>query len=260
MLDWMYVGAGAITGFVVGLTGVGGGALMTPILLLLFGIKPSAAVATDLWYAAITKISAVFVYNKHQQIDWRVVRKLWAGSIPAVLIVICAISLGLLERGSSFLPRIIGWVILVTALGLLFSDWLKRKAIGLRDADLEKFRGFQSPLTIIAGATLGLLVTMTSVGAGALGTVMLVYLYPYRMTPYRLICTEVSHAIPLAIVAGLGYLWMGEVDFPLLGNLLLGSIPAAYLGGMAAKKFKDGWLRFALAIVLCAASIKLLMI
>jgi uncharacterized protein len=254
----MYVGAGAFTGFCVGLTGVGGGVLMTPILLLFFGIKPTTAVGTDLWYAAITKIAALLAYNKHKQIDWDIVRKLWSGSIPAVLIVLFAIYIGALDKMGGILPQIIGGMILITAVGLLISDWLKRKAIRFRSSNLERFRALQSPLTVIAGGTLGTLVTLTSVGAGALGTVILLYLYPYRMTPYRLISTEVSHAIPLAIIGGLGYLWMGKVDFLLLGNLLLGSIPAAYFGAMSARKFKDGWLKIALAIVLFAASAKLL--
>lgn len=258
IIDLMYVGAGAFTGFIVGLTGVGGGALMTPILLLFFNINPIAAVATDLWYAAITKSSALLAYNKNKQIDWVIVRKLWLGSIPAALIVLFAISMGILEKSEGIISKIIGVVVLITAIGLVISNWLKKKVVIFRNSNITRFKSLQTPLTIGAGGALGTLVTLTSVGAGSLGTVILFYLYPIRLTPYKLISTEVSHAIPLALVAGIGYLWMGGVDFTLLGNLLLGSIPAAYIGGMSAKRFKDHWLKIILAIVLCAAGFKLL--
>lgn len=257
MIDLAYVGAGAVTGFIVGLTGVGGGAIMTPILLLLFGINPISAVATDLWFAAITKIAILIIYNKKKQIDWPIVRKLWLGSIPISLFILCAMSFGVFDKIAGSIPKIIGGVILLTTFCMLFSNWLKKEVVQFRSLNVNRFKALQPPLTIGAGAFIGALVSLTSVGAGTLGTVILFYLYPFRLTSYKLISTEVAHAIPLAIFVGLGYLWMGEVNFPLLGNLLLGSIPAACLGAFSAHKFKDQWLKIILAIVLCAASIKL---
>lgn len=259
-LEWPHVAAGSMAGFIVGLTGVGGGALMTPILLVIFGIEPIAAVATDLWYAAITKISAACVYNKHRKIDWSITRKLWLGSIPAALLIIYLITNGHIQKAGTLLPQIIGAVIIITALGLLFFDWLKNKEFHLQLTDFPFIQNNQGSTTILVGMILGFLVALTSVGAGALGTVMLLYLYPYRLTPYKLISTEVAHAIPLSMVAGVGYLWVGTVDFILLGNLLLGSIPAAFIGGISAHKFKDKWLRIAIAVVLAIAGFKLLRI
>lgn len=257
-VQWPHIVAGGLAGFIVGLTGVGGGALMTPILLVFFGIEPIAAVATDLWYAAITKISAVCVYNKYRQIDWSIIKKLWLGSIPAALLVIYLISNGFIQKSGDSLTQFIGALILVTAIGLLFFNWLKSKEIKIQLSDIPFLKNARKPLTIGVGITLGFLVALTSVGAGALGTVMLIYLYPYRLTPYKLISTEVAHAIPLSIVAGMGYLWVGDVDLLLLGNLLAGSIPAAFLGGISAHKFKENWLRIAIAIVLAIAGFKLL--
>lgn len=260
MIEWSYVLAGAVTGYIVGLTGVGGGAIMTPMLLFFFGVKPTTAVATDLWYAAITKLSVVFVYNQHKQIDWEITRKLWFGSIPAAIFIFYALSTGILEKCESFLPQIIGGVILITALGLFVSGWIKQQAHKFSVTVPTNLKTLQSPLTVFAGVGLGSVVTLTSVGAGALGTIILLYMYPYRLTPYKLISTEVAHAIPLAMLAGLGYLWVGEVNFSLLFNLLLGSIPAAIFGGLSAHKFKDHWLRVAIGIVLTAAGFKLLKI
>lgn len=258
MIDISYALAGALTGFVVGLTGVGGGALMTPILLFFFGVSPTTAIATDLWFAAITKIVAARVHHRSGNVDWQVVRRLWWGSLPIALTVVALISFGAKVQKVDWLTQAIGVVLLITATGLLLSPWLQQISQARRLAQPAKFKTMQPALTVAAGALLGLCVALTSVGAGALGSVLLLYLYPLRMTPHTLVATDIVHAIPLAVVAGLGYLFAGMVNWQMLLSLLAGSIPAAIVGSMTARKFSANWMRTALAIVLVVASIKTL--
>lgn len=258
MVDGAYVAAGALTGLVVGLTGVGGGALMTPLLLLVFGVAPTTAIATDLWFAAITKVAAARIHNGAGQVDWQVVRRLWLGSLPAALIVVVLVALGAKVERIGWLTQAIGAVILVTALGLLFAPRLLRAARERRLGNPEQFKARQPALTAIAGALLGLCVALTSVGAGALGSVMLLYLYPLRMTPHKLVATDIVHAIPLAAVAGLGYLFAGMVNGPMLLALLAGSLPAVVVGSLLAGRFAGRRLQIALALVLILAAVKTL--
>ena len=259
MIDAGYAAAGALTGFVVGLTGVGGGALMTPILLLVFGVAPTTAIATDLWFAAITKVVGAGIHNGAGQVDWQVARRLWAGSLPMALLVVVLVSLGQPIAKADTLTKAIGIVILVTALGLVFAPRLLASARGRRLQDPVGFKRVQPSLTVFAGLVLGLCVALTSVGAGALGSVMLLYLYPLRMTPHRLVGTDLVHAVPLAVVAGLGYLFAGMVDWKMLLSLLAGSVPAILLSSGLAQRFSGRWIQVALAIVLFAAAIKTLM-
>jgi hypothetical protein len=258
MIDGGYALAGALTGFVVGLTGVGGGALMTPILLLFFGVAPATAIATDLWFAAVTKVVAAHIHNRGGQVDWQIVKRLWWGSLPVALLVVVLVSLGAKVQRVDWLTQAIGIVVLVTAVGLLFAPRLLAAARNRRLGNSQKFKALQPGLTVVGGATLGLCVALTSVGAGALGSVMLLYLYPLRMTPHRLVATDIVHAIPLAVVAGTGYLFAGLVDWPMLISLLAGSIPTVILGSLLAGKFSGRWIQIALATVLLAAGVKVL--
>jgi uncharacterized membrane protein YfcA len=257
-MDGMLVVAGAITGFVVGLTGVGGGALMTPLLLLLFGVAPLTAVGTDLWFAAITKMFATRVHHNHGLIDWQVVRRLWLGSLSASVLTLVWMRLNPVDENAvSMLKIAIAAAVLLTAVGIVFQKPLQALGRKLRTTDAEHFKAWQPGLTVVAGAVLGVLVTLTSVGAGALGAVFLAYLYPLRLTPPRLIATDIVHAIPLALFAGTGHLLMGNVNFGLLGNLLLGSVPAVILGAMLSTRLPHAVLRVALAVVLLAVGAKL---
>lgn len=259
MIDISYSLAGAFTGLVVGLTGVGGGALMTPILLLFFGVSPTTAIATDLWFAAITKIIGARVHHTQGNVDWQVTKRLWLGSLPMALLVVVLTSIGSPIAKVGWLTRAIGVAVLVTAVGLFAAPKLVAFAKGKRIGQPEKFKSWQPVLTVIAGAVLGLCVAMTSVGAGALGSVMLLYLYPLRMTPHRLVATDIVHAIPLAMVAGVGYLFAGMVDWRMLLSLLAGSIPAVIAGSLLAGKISGRWVRVALALVLAAAGLKVLL-
>lgn len=255
----MYSLAGALTGFVVGLTGVGGGALMTPILLLVFGVSPMTAIATDLWFAAITKVAAAGLHSRRGQVDWQVVTRLWAGSLPVALVVVLVVTMGDQVVKITWLTQAVGIVVLVTAIGLLCAPALNSFARGRRLSEPNKFKNLQPTLTVAAGAVLGLCVALTSIGAGALGTVMMLFLYPLRMTPHRLVATDIVHAIPLALVAGFGYFLSGMVDGGMLLSLLVGSLPGALAGSMLAGRINGRWLQIALAWVLMAVAAKTLL-
>jgi len=257
--DAMLVTAGAATGMLVGLTGVGGGAVMTPLLMLVFGVAPTAAIGTDLWFAAITKLAATRAHQGHGLIDWQVVRRLWAGSLPASALTLAWITTAPIDAHTAgFLKAMIAGAVVVTALAMLFQKQLHALGRKFRLESGERFKSLQGPLTVLAGATLGVLVTLTSIGAGALGVVFLAYLYPLRLTPSRLVATDIVHAIPLAVFAGIGHLLIGNVDFGLLGNLLIGSIPGVMLGAVLSRRMPQIYLRGSLCAILLFTGFKLL--
>jgi uncharacterized membrane protein YfcA len=259
MINESYSLAGAVTGFIVGLTGVGGGALMTPILLLLFGVAPTTAIATDLWFAVITKTIAVTIHNKSGQVDWQVVRRLLLGSLPVSSAVVLLISFGAKVQKVGWLSQAIGIVTLITVIGLIMSPKLLSLAREKRLGHPAEFKAMQPLLTVFAGAILGLCVALTSIGAGALGSVMLLFLYPLRLKPHRLVATDLAHAIPLAFVSGLGYLFAGMVDGQMLISLLAGSIPAVIAGCFLARFSSARLLQIALACVLLLVALRILL-
>jgi uncharacterized membrane protein YfcA len=247
-------------GAVVGMTGVGGGALMMPILVLLFGVAPGVAVGTDLLFAAITKTAGAAIHGSRGTVDWQVCRRLALGSLPAAALTGWFIHR--MQQGAYQVDRLIlhalGAMLLVTAVGLLAKGRLHQLGRRLRLADVTRFRRLQPLLTVLAGVVLGVVVTLTSVGAGALGAVMLLYLYPLRLTPARLVGTDLVHAIPLAAVAGASHWLLGNVDWALLGWMLLGSVPGVLLGAHWATRAPDGALRPILALLLVVAGAKVL--
>lgn len=252
--------AGFGVGLLVGLTGVGGGALMTPILVLLFGHAPSVAIGTDLWFAALTKSAGSVLHHGRGTVDWQVLKRLWLGSLPAALLTLLWLHLsGFDKLHHSGLLAALGGVLLLTALAMMFKNRIHTFGQGLRTETPESFKRAQPALTVAAGAVLGFLVTLTSIGAGALGAVMLVYLYPRRLTPARLVGTDILHAVPLTVVAGSGHLLLGNVNLPLLGSLLLGSIPGVLLGAHFSTRAPDGLLRPVIAVVLVLVASKMLM-
>ncbi|MEJ6024328.1 sulfite exporter TauE/SafE family protein [Ramlibacter sp. PS4R-6] len=255
----MLATAGAFTGVLVGLTGVGGGSVMTPILLLIFGTAPMAAVGTDLWFAAFTKIAATKVHSARGLIDWQVVRRLWLGSLPASAATMWWLSTYPVDAHSTeWVKGAIAMAILVTATAMLFQEQLHELGRRLRIGDAETFKALQPFMTVACGATLGFLVTLTSIGAGALGVVFLAYLYPLRLTSSRLIATDIVHAIPLAMFAGMGHLVAGHVDLNLLGNLLIGSLPGVVVGALLSSKLPQVVLRRTLSAILVFIGVKLL--
>lgn len=257
-MDLMHPVAGFLVGMMVGMTGVGGGALMTPILVLLFGVVPATAVGTDLWFAALTKIVGGFMHQKRGSIDWQVLRLLMAGSLPTSLLTLTWLHWsGQSQVKQGLILTALGWVLILTAVAMVFRTATQAWGTARRTREPEGFKRAQPALTVVAGAVLGFLVTLTSVGAGALGVVMLVYLYPLRMTPARLVGTDIVHAIPLTILAGTGHLVMGNVDLGLLGTLLLGSVPGVICGSLLGSKVPEKLLRTVIALVLTAVGVKL---
>ncbi len=256
MIDPLYTLSGFVVGALVGLTGVGGGSLMTPLLVLLFGIHPATAVGTDLLYAACTKSVGTLVHARSQTIDWRVVRRLAAGSLPAAALMLLV--LHQLHVQTSAVSRVITPVVamaaLLTALLLLFQKQVL-EVLGPRSADLAP--GRLTALTVASGAMLGALVTLTSVGAGALGVTVLTLLYP-RLPAVRIVGSDIAHAIPLTLLAGVGYWYMGAVDWTLLGSLLSGSVPGIIVGSLLATRVPAMVLRGLLAATLTLVAGKLL--
>lgn len=256
MFDVSYIAAGALTGFVVGLTGVGGGAMMTPILLLFFNVSPVTAVATDLWFASITKMVAAQTHRKAGKIDWQIVKHLWSGSLPVAMLTVLLIHFGMKFQKLDWLTEVIGSLIMLTAVGLILSPLLLKRLRPQTNNMHAQPEAIKPKTTVLAGAALGLCVALTSVGAGALGSVLLMYLYPRRMQPHSLVASDIVHAIPLALVAGLGYAFSGQVDTHMLASLLVGSLPAVVLGSLLATRLSSRLLQTSLAVVLLMVGVK----
>lgn len=256
-MDWLYPLSGFIVGGIVGLTGVGGGSLMTPLLVLLFGIHPATAVGTDLLYAAITKSGGTMVHAKKGHVDWRITGLLASGSIPASLLTIWALSY--LPKQSPAISHIIsvslGVALLLTACAIIFRQKLQRYA--LSHAEDSAHTKLQAPITVAIGVALGILVTISSVGAGALGVAVLFFLYP-KLPAIRIVGSDLAHAVPLTLIAGLGHWAIGSVDWSLLGSLLIGSLPGIWLGSHASAKVPERILRPMLAVMLVLVGSKLI--
>ena len=237
----LYSLSGLAVGLLVGFTGVGGGSLMTPLLVLLFGIHPATAVGTDLLYAGVTKITGSAVHNRNGAVDWQVVRRLALGSAPAAGLTLAALSFfGQGTKGASqVITTTLGFALLLTAVTLVFRKWLiahyGRALEGASERDIAW-------LTTGLGAVLGVLVTISSVGAGALGVTALLMLYP-KMPTVRIVGSDIAHAVPLTLIAGAGHWWIGSVDLPLLVSLLIGSIPGIAIGSHFASRVPDKVLR-----------------
>jgi uncharacterized membrane protein YfcA len=254
-MDLTLVGLGIITGLFIGLTGMGGAVLTTPALLLL-GITPMSAIGTDLLFAALTKLIAAKLYHNHALVDWQVAKRLWIGSLPMSIIL-----LYWLEQqeklNSSVFSLLLASVLFITALGLVFQAYIHKVGQKWRLTQVKTFKQWQASLTMIAGALLGALVTLTSVGAGALAVVFMLYLYPLRLTIPQLVATDIVHAIPLLLLAGSGYWLMGYVDTMLLINLLVGSVPAVWIASHFSSKLPHRAMRWVLSIVLVSLAVSL---
>lgn len=258
-LDLAYTAAGAFVAFLVGLTGVGGGSLMAPILIFV-GVHPTVAVGTDLWFAAITKAVGGAVHHRIGTIDWLVVRRLALGSIPAAIVTLIWLytaNAGRLE--SDLLLKLLGIALLLSAAMMVVKPRIQPALEHLRMRQ-EAAGGFprQTVFTGIGAAMVGALVTLTSIGAGALVAVLLTVLYPLRLDTKAIVGTDIVHAVPLALVAALGHSVLGNVDLWLLASLLVGSIPGIVVGSLVAGKVNENWVRTALAAMLAVAAIKML--
>ncbi|MDX1693021.1 MAG: sulfite exporter TauE/SafE family protein [Ketobacteraceae bacterium] len=254
----LYILAGAAVGFAVGLTGVGGGSLMTPILLL-FGFPPHIAVGTDLLYAAVTKAGGVVLHRRQGTIRWRIVTLLLLGSIPASAITALLLKnvFGDPESYKHILTTSLGVMLIVTSMVLIFKKRLVAGAISeaAGTGALGFIRTHAGIFTFVMGIALGALVTLSSVGAGAFGAAVLLVLYP-RLPALNVIGTDLAHAVPLTLVAGLFHLYLGNVDFVLLGSLLIGSLPAIWLGTRVGARLPDNVLHPILVSILMALGVK----
>jgi hypothetical protein len=260
-MEFGYIISGFAVGMLVGITGVGGGSLMTPLLVFLFGFKPAIAVGTDLLYAAITKTGGVFVHHKsHKSVDWRVVSWMSLGSLPSAVATIFLIKhLIKIEKDiTGLITFTLGVALILTAIAVLIRSFLTRKKIReIEDSVISsgRFKKMQIPATIFTGIILGLLVTISSVGAGALGTLAILFLYP-KMSTLKVVGTDLAHAIPLTAVAGFGHWSLGHVNFALLGTLLIGSLPGIWVGSHLSVKIPEKVLRPMLATLLLIIGLK----
>jgi uncharacterized membrane protein YfcA len=257
-VDFGYIISGFMVGLLVGVTGVGGGSLMTPLLVFLFGFKPAVAVGTDLLFAAITKTGGVLVHHgNHKSVEWRIVGLLAMGSLPAAVATLYMLNhfakVG--KETTGMITYTLGIALILTALALIFRTYLQKAGKSSEEHQPGRFHHLQAPATVVTGVVLGVLVTMSSVGAGALGTVALLFLYP-RLPTLKVVGTDLAHAIPLTAIGGFGHWQLGNVDFTLLGSLLIGSLPGIWIGSHLSAKIPENVLRPVLAGVLMLIGFK----
>ena len=256
-MDWLYPLSGFVVGAIVGLTGMGGGSLMTPLLILLFGVHPLTAVGTDLLYAAVTKTAGTAIHSKKGNVDWRVAGLLAAGSVPATVLIIWVLSR--VPKQSPTTATIIsmsmGVVLIIAAVAIFFRGRIRDYA--LARADNPTRMRYSGPITVVFGAVLGVLVSLCSVGAGALGVAVLFFLYP-RLPPVRIVGSDLAHAVPLTLVAGMGHWVIGSVDWSIVGALLLGSLPGISVGSHVAARISDRLLLPVLASILVLIGLRLI--
>jgi uncharacterized protein len=259
-LNWLNSLAGFGVGFLVGLTGVGGGSLMTPIMILLFGFAPNVAVGTDLWFAAITKIVGGWVHGKKGTLDLQILKLMYCGSLPASAATLWWLhTTGMTPSHNQLMLKTLGATLILTSIVSLFRRRFHAWGARMVDGRPLGVKIAQPLLTVVAGAILGFLVTFTSIGAGALGAVMLLYLYPVRLTASSLVGTDIVHAIPLTILAGFGHFLLGNVNYNLLGNLLLGSIPGIVIGALLSAYAPEKLVRPSIALMLVVVGMKMLL-
>ncbi|MGD0333209.1 MAG: sulfite exporter TauE/SafE family protein [Xanthobacteraceae bacterium] len=251
----IYAIAGFAIGMLVGMTGVGGGSLMTPVLILLFGIHPATAVGTDLLYAAVTKTAGSVVHGFNRTVDWRVVRRLATGSVPMTVLTIVALSYVDINGAAAreLIAGVLTVALFVTALTLIFRD----KIIGRYAARISSLAPKRiAAITVGVGAVLGVLVSISSVGAGAIGVTAVILLYP-KLPTARIVGSDIAHAVPLTLVAGIGHWFLGSINLDVLASLLLGSVPGILVGSYAAARIPEFALRIVLAAALLVVATKL---
>ncbi len=252
-----YVISGFVVGILVGLTGVGGGSLMTPLLTLLFGVSPTVAVGTDLAFAAMTKSAGTFTHKLRGTVNWPIVGLLCLGALPAALFASLALKyFGALSNDMAQIIRhTIAASVSLTVVALLFRKnmlaWLNRHP------EKQLQGGVLAAATIFSGVVLGTLVTVSSIGAGAIGATVIVMLYP-KLSPAEIAGTDIAYALPLTAIAAIGHWWLGSIDWILLVTLLVGSIPGIILGSMAARAVPERILRVLLATTLTLIAAKLI--
>lgn len=253
-MDWSFVFPGFGVGLLIGLTGVGGGALMTPILILLYQIPVLTAVGTDLLFAAVTKTIGTLAHGKHGNVDWYVVKRMASGSIPATILTLAVLKTQPVHI-NSFISIVLGAALLLTAVSVLLRTQIQRLLLSTFPIIVHNSRN-KAAVTVFAGVVLGFLVTVTSIGAGALGATIVAIVYP-ALPARKIIGTDIAHALPLTAVAGIGHFALGNVELALLVTLLCGSLPGVIAGSWLSKNLPERITRFVLAGVLFTVGIKL---
>jgi uncharacterized protein len=256
----LYAAVGLLVGTMVGLTGVGGGSMMTPILMLVFGQSPAVAVGTDLLFAATTKLVATASFGFSRRVDWPIVGRLLLGSVPGSAIVVFGLWLTRKTPSAvdSITSRSLAIVLALAALGLIFQAPLQRLGLKLTTRTISHLERHKVLLTALSGLVLGVAVTLTSVGAGALGVVMLLALYPLRLTSDKLVATDIAHALPITLIAGMGHVFLGHVNFNVLAALLLGSIPGVLIASRITIRLPARVTRTLIAVMLGTLSERML--
>ncbi len=251
----LYAASGLLVGVVVGLTGVGGGALMTPLLVLLFHFHPGTAVGTDLLYASATKGVGTVVHGANKTVDWRITGLMALGSVPATMATVALLYVLHLhgDAASKLISTVLGCALLLTSVTLLFRRHIFEFAAR---HDVAPSPRAATVLTVVLGAILGTLITLSSVGAGAIGVTVLIFLYP-KMPIARIVGSDIAHAVPLTLIAGAGHWLLGSVNLPLLGSLLVGSIPGIIIGSQLTARIPERYLRPILATTLLLVGAKL---
>jgi uncharacterized protein len=249
------IASGFGVGAIVGMTGVGGGSLMTPLLLTVFKLNPAVAIGTDLWFAAITKTAGSISHHRSGHVNWRITALLLAGSIPAALATIALMHFtGITKGWASALTFSLGIALLITAVTVAFKQvW---HTVGMK---LERWipESRKPAFTVACGLVLGVLVSLSSIGAGAIGATLIMLLYP-RLEAHKVVGTDIAHAVPLTLVAGIGHATLGHVDWVLLGSLLIGSIPGIWLGAQLTRKLPEKLIRVLLCASLITAGLKVI--
>ena len=255
----LYVVCGLFVGVLVGLTGVGGGSVTTPILVLFFGQPPAVAVGTDLLFSASTKLVATASFGFSRKVDWRIVGRLAIGSVPAAAAVLLWFWLDHRPPGvvDQLISRCLAVILAFAAAALLLHNCLRRWGLKFTAAWFVGTERHKVLLTVLAGVLLGVGVTMTSVGAGALGVAALVALYPLRLPSDRLVATDIAHALPITAIAAAGHAVLGHVDLRALACLLMGSIPGVLLASRAAIRLPPQLTRTFIAVMLAFVSARL---
>lgn len=251
-----YVVSGFAVGLLVGLTGVGGGSLMTPLLTLLFGISPTVAVGTDLAFASVTKSAGTFAHRFRGTVHWDIVKRLCIGALPAAFLATLSLKyFGALDKQIGQIIRYsIAGSVLLTVVALLFRGKMQAWAVNHPEKQLQGAK--LTAATILAGLVLGVLVTISSIGAGAIGATLLVLLYP-RLKPAEIAGTDIAYAVPLTAIAAFGHWWLGSINWELLFMLLVGSVPGITIGSLAARAVPEKILRGLLATTLTGVAAKL---
>jgi uncharacterized protein len=241
------IATGAIVGLAVGLTGVGGGSLMTPALISGFGIPPAIAVGTDLAFAAITKTTGVIAHRSTGAIHWKIVSLMIGSSVPGCLIALWIMHGKAAGSANAIIKTTLGIALLLTAISVLFRGRFSPPKI--QSSGLRVF------LTLAFGLLIGGLVAWSSIGAGAIGCAVLAFIYP-ELAPREIAATDIAYAVPLTAVGAIGHAFSGNLDSVLLFTLLLGSVPAIWLGVRLGKQLNAAVTRGLLATLLTAAAVK----